>query len=347
MKVLIYVGYQKQPFNHITLRDVGLGGTELSCIFLGKELSQLGFDVTIGGEVIDGKWDDLEFKSFDTMRRTLTHYDTVIAASYIHYLIELQDYVKWTKSYLWMHNTEFYTWWNGMEIPNASSLLNSPFIQGVVCLTKWHKEKFLDNYGLVRPMHVIGNGIVKETFLETHKPKIKNSFIYTSAPNRGLERALKMWPRIKKAIPDATFKIYCPSYALGNMGSYDTQQPGIIVKNNMNQFDLHSSMMESEFWLYPTDYEETFCITALEMKYAKVVPIVNRVAALGETVKNGISVSHEGSEDEIIDRYVNAISAIDSQTKDTIIERNYDWVKSNTWYVQALKWKNLIINNHV
>lgn len=347
MRVLIYVGYQKQPFNHITLRDVGLGGTELASIFLGKELSQLGFDVTIGGEVIDGKWDNLTFESFETMRSKISHYDVVIGVSYIHYLIELQDYVKWGRSYLWMHNTEFYTWWNGMEIPNAHTLLKSPFINGIVCLTDWHKDKFIDTYGLNRPMSVIGNGIVKETFLETHKPKRKNSFIYTSAPNRGLDRALRMWPKIKEALPDATFKIYCPSYALGTMGSYDTQQPGVIVKNNVNQFDLHTSMMEAEYWLYPTDYEETYCITALEMKYAKAIPIVNRVAALKETVQSGISVSHEGSEEDIIDRYVNAITSIDSRTKKLIVDRNYEWVQTKSWYVQALKWKNLILKNHV
>ena len=347
MKVLIYVGYQQQPFNHLTLRETGLGGTELSCIFLGKELSQLGLDVTIGGEVIDGKWDKLTFESFDTMRSKLTRYDVCIAASYIHYLLELQDYVQWGRSYLWMHNTEFYTWWNGMEIPNASQLLRSPMLNGIVCLTKWHKNDFLSKYGLQRPMHVIGNGIVKETFIESDKPKKRNSFIYTSAPDRGLELALKIWPKIKAERPDATFKIYCPSYALGWMGKYDTQQPGVIVKNNINQLDLHTSMQESEYWLYPTDYEETFCITALEMKYAKVIPIVNRIAALGETVKNGITVSHEGSEEEIIDRYVKSILNMNEQTKQDIVDRNYEWVKSSSWYVQALKWRDLIFNNNV
>ena len=42
-------------------------------------------------------------------------------------------------------------------------------------------------------------------------------------------------------------------------------------------------LSNSEYWYYPTEYEETFCITALEMLGHNVKPITSGLAALKET----------------------------------------------------------------
>jgi hypothetical protein len=52
MRVLIYVGYQSQPFNGSTISSLGLGGTEQACTYLANELAKLGHDVQVSGQVI-------------------------------------------------------------------------------------------------------------------------------------------------------------------------------------------------------------------------------------------------------------------------------------------------------
>ena len=48
-------------------------------------------------------------------------------------------------------------------------------------------------------MFVINNGIILDKFI--NKPvKIPNRFIYTSCSERGLERLLKLWPKIIEKI---------------------------------------------------------------------------------------------------------------------------------------------------
>ena len=45
-------------------------------------------------------------------------------------------------------------------------------------------------------------------------------------------------------------------------------------------------MAESTYWYYPSSYEETFCITALEMLGHKVQPITWEWGGLKETLNN-------------------------------------------------------------
>jgi glycosyltransferase involved in cell wall biosynthesis len=43
-------------------------------------------------------------------------------------------------------------------------------------------------------------------------------------------------------------------------------------------------MYGSTFWGYPTQFMETFCITAIENQAAGVIPVTSKLAALQETV---------------------------------------------------------------
>ena len=54
---------------------------------------------------------------------------------------------------------------------------------------------------------------------------------------------------------------------------------------------LYQQMSKAKYWYYPTDYEETFCITALEMLAHGVIPIINDpIAGLKETL-NGFYIT--------------------------------------------------------
>ena len=84
-------------------------------------------------------------------------------------------------------------------------------IGACVCLTEWHKREFVKRYPeLTNKLKVINNGIATQMFNKTPVNKKRNTFIYSSRPERGLENLLELWPKILNIMPDA--KLYICSY---------------------------------------------------------------------------------------------------------------------------------------
>jgi len=80
-------------------------------------------------------------------------------------------------------------------------------------------------------------------------------------------------------------------------------------------------LKSSEYWYYPSNYEETFCITALEMLACMVKPVTYEAAGLKETL-HGFNL--ENFDDEI-----------------DLDAANY-WAWRNRWSVVTEKWLKLI-----
>jgi len=98
-------------------------------------------------------------------------------------------------------------------------------------------------------------------------------------------------------------------------------------------------MLKAEYWCYVTDYEETYCITALEMQYAKVLPIVTKVAALTETVNSGILLERsETNWDDVIQ----ILGTLGEELKTKSIEAAFQWAKKQTWEVRSYELKKLL-----
>jgi hypothetical protein len=89
-----------------------------------------------------------------------------------------------------------------------------------------------------------------------------------------------------------------------------------------------------------TNYEETYCITALEMQYANVIPITTECAALKETVHSGV-ISKDNSETNW-DNAILSIGKAGYEIKQKVIDSNYNWAKRQTWDQRSYDWKELI-----
>lgn len=339
MRILIYVGYQSQPFNGSTISSLGLGGTEQACAYLAKELVKLGHFVQVSGQVINETHDGVEWIS-DISN---SYFDIVIAASYIHYISELAERnITYNKSFFWVHNEDFFPWWKGESLPeNGIPFLSDSRLTGIVCLTEWHANQFKETYSVTKPIHIIGNGIDASTF-----PKAKknyNQFIYSSAPDRGLITLLRCWPIIRKFWPNAVLKVFSPGYMSAKDIIRRYGKAGVQFYGTVDQSTLHKYMEESQFWLHPTEYKETYCITALEMQMCGVVPITSDLAALNETVGDrGFLVSHETKN---LIPYINIVSNL-MHSKELVkrySDKGRSWAKCQTWRMRALEWNKLII----
>jgi len=335
MRVLIYAGYQKVTFDGRT--NSGLGGTEVSIIHVSKEMTKFGWKVVVSGQVNDaGMIENVEWISTENLhQKYFNQFDFIISASYIHFLKEFEGYD--AKKIFWAHNTHHHAWFNGIKLKDADQLTQQ--VDHTVCLTNWHKQQWSSTYNIpLDKISIIGNGIDPLSFIGT-PPKIKGKFIFSSAHERGLQELLDNWYKIKEVLPHATLDVFTPGYSPLRR-QYDFQKyDGVTGKGTVDQLTLHDAMLRAEYWCYITDYEETYCITALEMQYARVLPIVTKVAALSETVNSGILLDRNETN---WNQVVKILDTLGNELKDKSIDASFQWAKQQTWDARSYDWKSLL-----
>ena len=115
MKIVLYVGYNNIPWNPTSLESTGLGGTEKTIYHLAKELAKLPeYYVWVVGQVIPGDFDNVKYRTTQQFKQEESSVDTIIGVSYIHYIKEFENF-NYKNSIFWVHNTEYYPWWNGED----------------------------------------------------------------------------------------------------------------------------------------------------------------------------------------------------------------------------------------
>jgi glycosyltransferase involved in cell wall biosynthesis len=379
MLIVLYSGYNSNPWNPLSFLDTGLGGTEQCIMSLANNLLLGTNEVYVVGDVVEGNYNNIHLVDPEEKVKNFVKYrsiksfkteignkkiDWIIAASYIHYLKEFED-LNYDQSIFWVHNTDFYPWWRGKELPNqGKDLLFHPKLTHIVCLTKWHKNKFIEQFPeSANKIQVIGNGLnLLEIFQGKAVPeytepkklekylihedsfsaktsaknrgsrinikyfeKIPNQFVYTSHAERGLAKVLEDWPSIKQKFPNASLKISTPEYGLeyfeDNFLSLLDNLDDVEFLGTLGRKEYIELLKSSEYWYYPSNYEETFCITALEMLACMVKPVTYEAAGLKETL-HGFNL--EDFDDEI-----------------DIDAANY-WAWRNRWSVITEKWLKLI-----
>lgn len=330
MKVLIYIGYQQKNLEYSDFVDNNqIGGTEVIALRLAEMLSKYGFEMYFGGQIKPGYHNGVEW--LDLIGCNSKHFDVAISASYLHFI----DTIDAKYRLFWWHNTDFYSWLNGKNVYNNLDL-NSHKINKHIALTNWHKNIIKGTYNIQLPIEVIGNSIDRKTF--TERDKIRDSFIYSSAADRGLYRLLSMWEDVRLELPQATLNVFCPGYSQPNVEKWPE---GVTYHGTVDQKTLHDWQMKSEYWLHPTDYEETYCITALEMQYAKVIPITTNVAALNEVVANrGFRLDPSETNESFIDIIKDLKRS--SQLREVYTTKGYNWAKEQSWNVRILEWVKLL-----
>jgi len=333
MKVLIYIGYQAKQLDYNDfIQGNHIGGTEIVSLKLAETLVKYGIEAYFGGQINNGFHNGVEW--IDISQCGSKHFDMVISSSYLHFIDTIDSKYK----FLWLHNTDWYPWRDGEDIYNID-YINRWDMTGLITLTQWHKDFMLNNFSIKKEVHVIGNSIDRKTF--NKKDKIRGSFIYSSAAERGLYRLLHMWPKVLAVMPHATLNVFCPGYSKPNV---EIWPEGVTYHGTVSQDVLHDWQMKSEYWLYPTSYEETYCVTALEMQYAGVIPITTPVAALGEVVGDrGVLLNPNETDDAFVD----IIKELERspERKQRLREKGHEWAKQQSWNIRILEWLQLIRKN--
>ena len=347
MKVLIYAGYQKFPFNKNTWLELGSGGTEYSVIKLAEYLFNEGHEVIVSGEVITDNCDGVVYQHITDLEQN-QHFDVVIATAYIHYIKLFEELnVTYDKSFFWIHNEEFYPWYNAESLPNGGlDYLNDDRLTYVVAVSEFHKKILISKYPeLSTKIVVIENAIDILDWGSIEVERYENKFIYTSAPDRGLEQLLQIWPQILEMIPDASLWVATPPYALDWYETYKGLYEGIHFLDNLSPSELYTQIKSSEYWIYPSQYTETYCITALEMMYGGVKIVSTDTGNLSNLLMGkACMISTPSDLESLKSEIFNEFKYLyENKTLQMINQKNaQEFAKHQIWSNRINEWTNLL-----
>jgi GR25 family glycosyltransferase involved in LPS biosynthesis/glycosyltransferase involved in cell wall biosynthesis len=340
-KVLIYTGFSNSPWNHTYGINNALGGSETAVINLANQLSSV-FEIficgSVGEEIVENK--NIRYINLDTIKSIAqtTPFHTIIVSRYISFY-EMYPQISFYQSFIWGHDIILFNYGCNVETNTILKKWDKK-IKGCICQTNWHKNLFSNYYPELKDkFYVINNGIEIDNF--TYKQiKITNRFIYTSCSERGLDKLLELWPSIVEHLPDA--ELFICSYNHFPHNDYENKLNEIIksysnVKHlgKLNKEKLYELMSTAEYWLYPTNFNETSCITAMEMLMSEVICIYYPLAGLIDTLGDyGIPVK---SGDEI-----NTIVNLSMKQKQDIKKRGKSYALSCSWENRKNIWLTLI-----
>tara|TARA_Y100000389_G_scaffold65542_1_gene61622 strand:+ start:524 stop:2554 length:2031 start_codon:yes stop_codon:yes gene_type:complete len=310
------------PYDGDTLKKRGLGGSESATILMAKELTKLGFKVTIFNNcnkdsklAREGIYDGVQY--FDNTildYKSDFKFDIVISLRTIIPFITPNLY-KQFEGYrpqrysaitanakhkaVWMHDT----------FANGDLVLEDLLVQGhideVFTLSDFHSTYVMNcDHGKRRNMEVLKhkffqtrNGIVTYKDDVDIRKKDPHLYVFNAAFTKGMAPLVNdIWPKIKAKIPEA--KLICiggfyvfPGQELDAQGKEWTKMSndpknknlGIEFTGVIRQSEIADILERASYKLFPGAFPETFGISSLEAIAYNTPIIGTRFGALEET----------------------------------------------------------------
>lgn len=331
MKLGFHLGYA-------SLSDKNYG-SEIALINLAKQFQKY-YDVTIYSSncLKDGTIEGITYRRPDSI---ITD-NILIVSRYLNVFVD--HTIKSEKVYIWVHDVTFQPFYNGQQMrDNGAHLFANleKMVDGIIVLTEFHKHLMKRQYAIPdNKIHVIGNAILTDRFYRDIV-KDKYKFIYTSCPKRGLDLLLKMFPMIHSEFPEAKLYIYRGSESftkeqLDEIGKY----PYIHYMGEKPNDIIIDEFMSSGVWLYPTNFLETYCISALEAQMAGCLCITSSIASLPEIVGNrGVVITSPYNSPQYIEDVLKSVRVfLKTDLYDNKIRQAKKWASEQSWEKAFSKW---------
>ena len=289
------VFYHSSSFEGDSLETRPLGGTETSEIYLSRYMAKEGLNVTIFCDCRKpGTYNGVDFIN-------MKDFPSYSADKRIKTLISQTNLDIFSQNI----NADMKVFWTaGAYSLKAVQPLNDaglrPRIDKFIFLSNWHADTFMKRFGIPKEkIFITRNGVNLNLFSDSSIEREKYRLIYSSSPTRGLDVLLDIFPKVRKDFPKLTLYLFSDFEFYGQpKGSayikykhiFDkTRQPGIFNLGNIKQQDLAKELLRSYVFAYPSHFEETSCISAIEAQAAGVPVVTSALAALNETVEDGVS----------------------------------------------------------
>jgi GT2 family glycosyltransferase len=304
--VVIYSGPSWEKWDFRNVDQGGIGGSETWQVCLARELNKLGYRVKSFCDcpepgLMDGEIEYLHW----------TQYNSYIDQNFIDYFISSRttDPFKFPlragKTYVQIHDV-----W----LLNERNQILLDKIGKFAVLSDWHRKFAGEYHGIPDDKFVrMANGLDFSRYDGIKVERNPYRMFYSSSADRGLDTLLYLFPFIRERVPQLELHIFYGfntwQAAVKQRNNPDEikrmedikkamEQPGVFNHGRVGQKELAIEQMKSSLWAYPTDFEESFCITAVEAQRAGCPIIASNYAGLQTTVGDSAVLIGNGNKGE-------------------------------------------------
>jgi glycosyltransferase involved in cell wall biosynthesis len=346
--VVVYVGHAFEPWNPETARRHGIGGSETAIIEMFKRLVKLGHPVTVFGncENMEGVFDGVRYLHHGKFQNRSC--DVLITSRRPDVVDDVHN-VKRKLSLCWVHDVHC-----GGALTHDRALRTDKFL----VLSQWHKQNMLNTYKFVHPNQIVvtRNGIDLERFNKDVK-RDPHRAVYSSSPDRGMEVAICIWPRVRERVPGAELHIFygfqtweasaddAHRLLIARLKKmiHDYETAGVIFHGRVSQDVLAEEYLKSGVWSYPTWFSETSCISAMEAHAAGLRMVTSPIAALNETVADrGSMIPGDWLSLDYQNRFIDAVAIAMTKTDDSDRVALQQYARDHfSWDALASEWSKM------
>lgn len=266
-EIVYFCGYSRVTF----APDANaLGGSEQAVVGLCRNWAEMGYDVTVYGNVKEGIYDEVKYLNVTKFDLT-KEYQTLIL--WRGFGLQILPIIKAKHLYVDLHDPTD----PRMLPPEHLDKIETIFVK-----SNWHKTNW--PYIPDSKFTVISNGLNTELYGRIAEEKILREpfrVCYTSCYTRGLLNTLKhVWPLVRKIVPHAELHVcygddLITDQELKNQIREAMKQDGVIDHGRLTGEDVARLRASSEMHLYlcTAPAAETDCLSIRESIYAGCVPI--------------------------------------------------------------------------
>lgn len=293
-KYSIVIATSGIEFNGNTLSEKALGGSETAVIYVAREFARMGHDVKVFCNCDKpGIYDAVEYLPIEKWSIFVNFGECdILIVSRFHRLY--QDPVNAKLKILWNHDI----------LVDKDALISVCYnIDYMYCLSNFHKKQYLELLPDIDHMiKIIPNGVDRSIICKKQK---KHRIMFTSRPERGLFKALQLYEKLGDKELEFLFCNYqtIDDPRVGEIEEicyryiHDLIKKGFNITNAQFTKDkLYEHIAESKAIIYPTEFPEIFCISALEAQVNSTCFISTHDFALPEICKQqGLLVENNES----------------------------------------------------
>jgi len=327
---------------------IGSGSEVMTCN-LAREIAKLGYRVFVFGSFncedtyninTEGLYDNVQYIDckyyFEFIHKY--HIDYLIVSrdvSNLYYLDSIDNV------YLWVHDIRPLA----SNTNNKSIQIHGKKFKKILCLCKWHRNFIKKSYKLPNnnSLDITRNAIDYSRFDKTVERQ-PYRFIYASGADRGLEYLVYMFEKIKKIYINAELHIFSNIKILPDLAKKIIQEKDyMVLHEKVSQEQIAIEFLKSDVFLYPTDFQETYCITALEAQAAGLLCVTTDIGALPEIIGDrGIvvkgDINNECVQDEMIKKLQFVMDNADIKTR--LCQKSVEWAKQQTYIHLGREWRD-------
>lgn len=369
MKLFIIDPYQKNASDFHT-ETKGMGGIASSLIYLSDCFAREGHEVNLS-ILSEDELRESGVKIRNCVKiasKDIDDSDAIIVSNNADNVTAIKKYLPSIPVFLWVHIQHDVMFHDLGFLAHRLDTDHARSADGIVFVSEWQRRVFLEKFTTIpaERCHVIRNAcnpfITRPLDDEAGVFERKRAALevaYVSAPTRGLETLLKLWPEVLAECPTAKLAVYSGQSIYGITEAnerYNRLLNGMDVegaeyRGPLSHGRLSERLLDTAIVAYPTAFEETSGIAPIEALAAGCSLVCTDRGALPESTAGfATTVPYGDGGDRFEQAFTVALIDKIRQWRDgdgkalqaSLRHQRQAFTTNYRWENRVLEWKSLI-----